>query len=111
MSGAQGSGHVLGGVKICDGHGKVMLSRQQDVLRTRSTLFLSESVGTGKVFQPRVLEERIDGFLSRLQIDRHFIQCENFIVSLVHIRKLTWCRMAKSSKVWPNLPSTQPELA
>ena len=88
-----------------------MLSRQQDVLRTRSTLFLSESVGTGKVFQPRVLEERIDGFLSRLQIDRHFIQCENFVTSLIHIRELSWCQIAKSSKVWPSLPSTQLELA
>jgi hypothetical protein len=58
MRRAQVSGHGLGVIEVGNGRREMMLPRQQDVLaqRVRSSLFFSVSVGTGKVFQPRVLE-------------------------------------------------------
>ena len=58
MGGAQVGGHLLGVVEIGDGRGKMRLAGQQDVLgaAVRSALFFSVSLGTGKVFQPSVLE-------------------------------------------------------
>ena len=56
-----------------------------------------------------LLGQPINGLFPCLEIDRHFVQRENFAIGLVHVRWLAWCRTAKFSKVWPSLPSKPPK--
>ena len=51
-----------------------------------------------------LLGQPVNGLLPCLEVDRHFVQRENFAIGLIHVRRLAWCRAAKFSKVWSSLP-------